>query len=372
MSPANFLLTNPEAQQRLVETHGESLRQGMQNLLGDLQQGRISHTDQTAFEVGRNLATSPGAVVYQNELIQLIQYAPSTPTVGSRPLLMVPPCINKFYILDLQPENSLVAYAVAQGHTVYMLSWKNPKDDAGPDGWDDYLQLGIVDTIGVVQRISGQRTINALGFCVGGTILCTALAALAAKGERPVEAMTLLTTLLDFADPGVRSAFSSTRCTLRCASGRSAEAGSCPARSSRRPSRRSGPTTWSGTTSSTTISRARRRPPSTCCTGTPTAPICPGPMYCWYLRHTYLQNELREPRRLICGGVPVDLGEIDVPTYLYGSREDHIVPWHGAYQSTRLLSGPLRFVLGASGHIAGVINPAAKGKRSYWIGDIPA
>ncbi|MGE3928385.1 MAG: PHA/PHB synthase family protein, partial [Lautropia sp.] len=189
-SPANFLASNPEAQAKMVETGGESLRAGIGNLLGDLQHGRISQTDLTAFEVGRNVGTSPGAVVYENELIQLIQYAPQTATVGARPLLMVPPSINKFYILDLQPENSFIGHAVAQGNTVFVVSWRNVKEPQGHLTWDDYLQHGIVDSIDVVQRISGEKTINALGFCVGGTILCTALAALAAKGRRPVESLT--------------------------------------------------------------------------------------------------------------------------------------------------------------------------------------
>ena len=368
MSPANFLLTNPEAQQRLVETHGESLRQGMQNLLGDLQQGRISHTDPTAFEVGRNLATSPGAVVYQNELIQLIQYAPSTPTVGSRPLLMVPPCINKFYILDLQPENSLVAYAVAQGHTVYMLSWKNPKDDQGGLGWDDYLESGVIQAMRVVREISGQARINVLGFCVGGTLLGTASAVLAARGEQWVESLTLLTSFLDFSDPGVLGVFIDENFVAQRESsiGRGGLVHGHELAATfnfLRPN----DLVWNYVVKN--YLKGESPPAFDLLYWNSDSTNLPGPMYCWYLRHTYLQNELREPGRLICGGVPVDLGEIDVPAYLYGSREDHIVPWHGAYQSTRLLSGPLRFVLGASGHIAGVINPAAKGKRSHWVGE---
>src|SRR5690606_34753111 len=207
MSPANFLVTNPEAQRLLQETGGESLRAGLENLTRDLARGRISQTDESAFEVGRNVATSPGHVVFENELIQLIQYAPSTPEVGARPILMVPPCINKFYIMDLQPANSLVAYAVGQGNTVFMLSWRNVKEDLAHLTWDDYLEMGMFEAIRVVREISGQDRINTLGFCVGGTIHAAALAALAARGERPAESMTLLTPLLDFSEPGVLGVF---------------------------------------------------------------------------------------------------------------------------------------------------------------------
>jgi len=368
MSPANFLATNPEAQRRLIETSGESLRQGMQNLLGDLNKGRISQTDETAFEVGRNVATSPGAVIYQNELIQVIQYAPSTPTVNARPLLMVPPCINKFYILDLQPENSLVAYAVAQGHTVFMLSWRNVKADQGHLTWDDYLETGVIEAMRVVREISGEERINVLGFCVGGTLLGTASAVLAARGEQWIESMTLLTTFLDFSEPGVLGVFIDESFVAY----RESTIGNGGLVHGRELAvtfnfLRPNDLVWNYVVSN--YLKGEAPPAFDLLYWNSDSTNLPGPMYSWYLRHTYLQNELREPGRLICCGVPVDLGEIGVPTYIYGSREDHIVPWHGAYESTKLLSGPLRFVLGASGHIAGVINPASKGKRSHWIGD---
>ncbi|MFM7571478.1 MAG: PHA/PHB synthase family protein [Betaproteobacteria bacterium] len=195
MSPANFLLTNPEAQRKLLESRGESLWTGIQNMLGDMQKGHISQTDELAFEVGRNVATTPGTVVFQNELIQLIQYLPTTDRVGSRPLLMVPPCINKFYIMDLQPDNSLVAYALSQGHTVFMVSWRNVQIDQSRLTWDDYLEHGVIEAVRVVREISGQPTINLLGFCVGGTLAATAAAALEARGDRWIESLTLLTTL---------------------------------------------------------------------------------------------------------------------------------------------------------------------------------
>ncbi len=366
MSPANFLLTNPEAQRKLVETKGESLWSGIQNMLGDLQKGRISQTDESAFEVGRNVATSPGSVVFENGLIQIIQYAPTTPRVGARPLLMVPPCINKFYILDLQPDNSLVAYAVAQGHTVFMVSWRNVQADQGQLSWDDYLEQGVIAAVHAVREISRQPKINLLGFCVGGTLVATALAALHARGERPIESLTLLTSLLDFSDPGVLGVFidESFVAYKEATIGRG---GLMPARDLATTFNflRPNDLVWNYVVSN--YLKGEAPAPFDLLYWNNDSTNLPGPMYCWYLRHMYLQNELRIPGRLVCAGAPIDLGSIDVPVYIYASREDHIVPWRTAYQSTRLLSGPARFVLGASGHIAGVINPAHRNKRNYWV-----
>ena len=367
LSPANFLVTNPEAQRRIVETRGESLRVGLENLLSDLEKGRISQTDEEAFEVGRNVATSPGAVVFQNELIQIVQYAASTPRVGSRPLLMVPPSINKFYIMDLQPDNSLVAYAVSQGHTVFMLSWRNVGPELGHLTWDDYLEKGIFEAIRVVREISGADQINALGFCVGGTILATALAALAARGERPVASLTLMTTLLDFAEPGslglfVDEAFVRYREQTLGSGGILKGQELATTFSFLRPN----DLVWNYVVSN--YLKGDRPPAFDLLYWNSDSTNLPGPMYAWYLRHMYLQNELREPDRLVCAGQPIDLHRIGVPTFIFAAREDHIVLWRAAYASTQLLDGPVRFVLGASGHIAGAINPVSKNKHSYWTG----
>ena len=372
MSPANFLVTNPEAQRLLHETRGESLRAGLENLAGDLARGRISQTDESAFEVGRNVATTPGHVVYENELIQLIQYAPSTPTVGARPILLVPPCINKFYIMDLQPANSLVHYTVAQGNTVFMLSWRNVKEDLAHLTWDDYLELGMFDAIRVVREISGQDRINPLGFCVGGTILATALAALAARGEYPAESMTLLTTLLDFAEPGVLGVFVDETSAAwreqtigRGGLMRGQELASTF--SALRPN----DLIWNYVVSN--YLKGQSPPAFDLLYWNADSTNLPGPMFTWYFRHMYLQNELCIPNRLLGAGVPIDLGRIEVPSFIYGSRDDHIVLWQAAYASTQLVGGETRFVLGASGHIAGVINPPAAGKRNYWVNpDLPA
>jgi polyhydroxyalkanoate synthase len=367
LSPANFLVSNPEAQQRLLQTNGQSLVDGMNNLMADLQKGKLSQTDDAAFEVGRNVARSQGNVVFENELIQLIQYKPSTAQVGARPLLMVPPCINKFYILDLQPENSFVAHAVEQGITVFMVSWRNVGADQGHLTWDDYLQLGVVDAIEAVQSISGSDTINTLGFCVGGTILSAALAVLAARGQRPASSLTLMTTLLDFEQPGTLGIFVDEqhvqlREQMLGQGGVLAGKELATTFSFLRPT----DLVWNYVVNN--YLKGEKPPAFDLLYWNGDSTNLPGPMYAWYLRHMYLQNELRIPGRLRCLGEAIDLGAINVPTYVFAAKEDHIVPWHAAYASTQLLKGPMRFALGASGHIAGTINPASKNKRSFWLG----
>ena len=372
MSPANFLATNPEAQQQLIETKGESLTRGLANMLGDMQKGRISLSDESAFEVGRNVATSPGKVVFENHLFQLIQYAPATPTVHAVPLLMVPPCINKFYILDLQPENSVVRYAVEQGNTVFLVSWRNPDQSIANTTWDDYVELGAIKALDVVAEISGSAKINTFGFCVGGTILSSALASLAAQGKQPAASITLLTTLLDFEDPGVLNVFiDETQVALR--EQQMAKGGMMSGRdlASTFSSLRPNDLVWNYVQSN--YLKGKEPPPFDLLYWNSDSTNLPGPMFCWYLRNMYLENSLREPGKLTIGGVSVDLGAIAAPAFIYGSKEDHIVPWTSSYASMSLLNpaNPKanRFVLGASGHIAGVINPASKGKRSYWIND---
>jgi poly[(R)-3-hydroxyalkanoate] polymerase subunit PhaC len=377
MSPANFMALNPEAQRKALDSKGESVAQGMKQLWDDLRKGSVSQTDETVFEVGRNVATSEGSVVFENELFQLIEYKPLTPKVHQRPMLFVPPCINKYYILDLQPENSLIRYTVEQGHRVFVMSWRNPDESMVHLGWDDYIEQGPIKAIEVVSEITGQDEFNMLGFCVGGTIIATALAVLAARGQRPAHSLTLLTTLLDFKHTGVLDVFvdEPTVQMREVTIGENAP---------------NGPGLLKGKELATTFSFLRPNdlvwnyvvgnylkgeapPPFDLLYWNGDGTNLPGPMYCWYLRHTYLQNELRQPGKLTVCGEKVDLRNIAVPTYIYGSREDHIVPWIGAYASTAILKGKRRFVLGASGHIAGVINPASKNKRSYWVNDkLPA
>jgi polyhydroxyalkanoate synthase len=372
VSPANFLPTNPEAQQTLIETRGESLRKGIENMMADVSKGHISITDEQAFEVGRNVGTSPGAVVFRNDVIELIQYQPSTRTIGSRPLLLVPPFINKYYILDLQPDNSFVAHAVSRGHTVFLVSWVNPQAEHASLTWDDYVQRGVIDAIEATREISRQDSINALGFCVGGTILATALAVLAARGERPVASLTLMTSLLDFEQPGSIGVFVD-EMQVAWREQTLGGGGLMTAQdlgntfSFLRPN----DLVWNYVVAN--YLKGEAPPAFDLLFWNADGTNLPGPLYAWYLRHMYLQNELRVPGALTVLGEKVDLGTIDVPTFIFAAREDHIVLWQASYASTQLLSNQLRFVLGASGHIAGAINPASKNKRSYWVGDsLPA
>lgn len=372
-SPSNYLPLNPEALQLALKTQGESILHGVQHLVQDLQQGHVSQTDESVFEVGRNVATTEGSVVFENELFQLLEYKPLTKTVFERPLLMVPPCINKYYILDLQPENSLIRHAVAQGHRVFVVSWRNADASLSHLGWDDYIEDAAIRAIDVVQEITGAETVNTLGFCVGGTILATALAVLAARGRKPAASMTLLTTFLDFSNTGVLDLFvDEAMVQLReMTLGPSSPGGGGLLKGQELASTfsalRPNDLLWNYVVGN--YLKGETPPPFDLLYWNSDSTNLPGPMYCWYLRNTYLENNLAKPGRLTVCGEKVDLSRIDVPTYVYGSREDHIVPWDAAYRNTQVLKkAKTRFVLGASGHIAGVINPPAKKKRSHWTG----
>jgi polyhydroxyalkanoate synthase len=371
-APSNFMALNAEAQQRAVDTKGESIARGMQNLLADLQQGHVSMTDESAFDVGRNVATTEGAVVFENELFQLIEYKPLTRQVYERPYLVVPPCINKFYILDLQPENSLIRYLVEQGHRTFVVSWRNPDASMEDKTWDDYIGDGAIKAIEVVQDISGAKQINALGFCVGGTILGTALAVLAAKGKKPLASATFLTTFLDFSDTGVLDLFiDENGVKLREATMGKKGLLKGQELASTFSFLRPNDLVWNYVVGN--YLKGETPPPFDLLYWNSDSTNLPGPMYAWYLRNTYLENNLIKPGKVTVCGEKVDLRKVDLPVYIYGSREDHIVPIGGAYASVQHLPGKKRFVMGASGHIAGVINPPVKKKRSYWTNDkLPA
>ncbi len=368
MAPSNFAATNPEFIKLALETKGQSITDGINNLLKDFEKGRISMTDESVFEVGKNIATTEGAVVFENDMFQLIQYTPLTEKVGTRPLLVVPPCINKFYIMDLQPENSLIRYMVEQGNTVFLVSWRNPKEAQGHLGWDDYLEQGPITALRVVQEITKVKQVNALGFCVGGTILTSSLAVLKARGEDPVASLTLLTTLLDFKDTGEIGLFIDEQgVTAREAT--IGKGGLLPARDLQNTFSflRANDLVWNYVTGN--YLKGQKPQAFDLLYWNSDSTNLPGPFACWYMRNMYLENNLRVPGKLQMCGEFVDLGKLDMPVYLLATREDHIVPWQSAYESTRILGGNIRFVLGASGHIAGVINPASKNKRSYWIND---
>ena len=367
MSPANFLLTNPEAIKAAIDSKGETLREGLANLQADVKKGRVSMTDESAFEVGKNVAMSPGRVVFENEIFQLLQYAPSTPQVHLRPLLMVPPCINKFYILDLRPDNSYIEYAVQQGFTVFVTSWRNVKAAQGNLGWDNYLADGVIKAIDVVRLITNVDKINTLGFCVGGTLLACALAVLRRLGHDVVESTTFLTTFVDFSDVGEISAYVDEAFVAR----REREVGAGGIINGAElafafSSLRANELVWNYVVNN--YLQGKKPPAFDLLFWNGDSTNLPGPWYAYYLRNTYLENNLVKPDKLTMCGVPLDLSYVDMPAFVFAAREDHIVPWRTAYSSAGYFSSEVEFVLGASGHIAGVVNPASRNKRSYCSG----
>lgn len=392
IAPSNFPWSNPEALKLAAETQGDSVTRGLRNLAGDLEQGLVSMTDAAAFDVGRNLAVTPGAVVFENDFLQLIQYRPATETVYERPLIMVPPCINKYYILDLQPDNSLVRHVVGEGHTVFMVSWRNMPESMGKATWDDYLEQGVMKALDVAQAICGVEKVNALGFCVGGTLLGSALAVRRAKendsarrhdgarkvaraqgGDRAqsaderVASLTLLATMLDYSDTGELSVFVDEPYVLKRELD-FADGGVLPGRELALTfaSLRANDLIWQYVVNN--YLKGKTPDPFDLLYWNSDSTNLPGAMYVYYVRNMYLENNLRVPGKLRMCGVPVDLRKVDMPTYVLATREDHIVPWQTAYASARLLRGKIDFVLAASGHIAGVINPASRNRRNYWLG----
>lgn len=368
MSPSNFPATNPEVVRAAIRTRSASLVAGMQNLIEDIQKGRITRVDESAFEVGRNLAVTPGEVVFQNELIQLIQYRPHTAAVEKTPLLIVPPCINKYYLLDLGAGNSFVEYAVAQGHQVFLISWRSAVYETQYLTWDDYLTLGPLKAIDVVRDIADVDKVHALGFCVGGTILSCAAGVLAARGEDKLVTMTLLTTMIDFADTGeIGLLIDQASAALREAT--IGNGGILPGKELAFTfgTLRANDLIWRYVVDS----YMKGAPPETfdLLYWDSDSVSLPGPMYCWYTRNTYIENKVKEPGATTQCGVRIDLSKAKAPLYLLASREDHIVPWQSAYRSKGLIGRDPRFVLAASGHVAGVINPPARKKRSYWTHD---
>jgi len=367
-APSNFLAFNAEAQKKAIDTQGESIAKGVQNLMHDMRQGHVSMTDESLFEVGKNVATTEGAVVFENDFFQLIEYKPLTAKVYEKPFLLIPPCINKFYILDLQPRNSLIRYAVSQGHRTFVVSWRNPDESMAQKSWDDYIEHAAIEAIHTVQAITGAPKINALGFCVGGTILSTALAVLAARGEKPVASATFLTTLINFTDTGILDVFIDEN-FVKFREQQMGQGGLLKGQdlASTFSFLRPNDLVWNYVVGN--YLKGETPPPFDLLYWNSDSTNLPGPFYAWYLRNTYLENNLVQPGKVTVCGESIDLGKVDMPVYIYGSREDHIVPIGGAYASTQALPGKKRFVMGASGHIAGVINPPAAKKRSHWLSE---
>jgi poly[(R)-3-hydroxyalkanoate] polymerase subunit PhaC len=364
--PTNFFMTNPEVIRQAVETKGQSLMNGLENLTADIEKGRISMTDESAFELGKNIATSPGAVVYENDIMQLIQYTPATKFVSERPLLVIPPCINKYYVLDLQPENSFVKYCLDLGYAVFVISWVNPDARHRALGWDDYIERGVLKAIDVTNDIGGSKKLNAFSWCIGGTFLATALAVLhGRKKPTGVSSATFLTTLLDFSNPGDLGVFIEDTYT----EDREAYAlknGFFPGEdlSLSFSLLRANELIWSFVINN--YLKGNMPAPFDILYWNSDSTNLPVSMYNYYLRYMYLENKLVEPNGLSICNVPVNLKNIKTPSYIFSAIDDHIAPWETTFLNTDLLSGPNEFVLGTSGHVAGVINPPIQNKRSYW------
>ena len=370
LSPANFPAANPEVLQTAVQTGGQSLVDGAQNFARDLKNQTVQNTDTSAFHIGKNLALAPGKIVAQNELIQLIQYAPQTPKVRAKPLLIVPPCINKYYILDLQPENSLVQNLVQNGFTVFLVSWVNAGPENANNGWDDYLRLGVMDPLEIARDICGGVGVNAMGFCVGGTLLACAQAVLAAEGKRGADSLTLLTTLLDFADSGEIGLFIDEEVVAEYEN-RFAQGGLLDGRDLARgfAALRPNDLVWPYVIGN--YYKGEDPPAFDLLFWNADSTNLPGPMFAEYLRCTYLENRLARSGKdapEMCG-TKVDMKNLTLPTFVVASERDHIVPWQSAYAGARLLGGAPKFTLSSSGHIAGIVNPPAAKKG--WRMSIP-
>ena len=376
MSPSNFLLTNPEVLRKTAETGGENLLRGLNNLLTDLERGKgklhIKMVDTEAFKVGDNIGVSPGKVVYQNDLMQLIQYTPSTAKVLKRPLLIGPPWINKFYILDLRPRNSFVRWAVAQGHTVFMISWVNPDGKLAEKNFEDYMSEGYLAALDAIEQATGEREVNAIGYCLGGTLLASTLAYMTAKGDNRIKSATFFVTMMDFQEAGELGVFIDEE-QLRALEDKMNKRGYLEGSEMANTFNmlRANDLIWSFVVNNYLLGNDPF--PFDLLYWNSDSTRMPARMHSFYLRNMYQQNLLAVPNGITLGGVPIDLRKIKTPAYFLSTREDHIAPWKSTYRGTQLLSGPKRFVLAASGHIAGVVNPPEGGKYSHWINpDLPA
>jgi polyhydroxyalkanoate synthase subunit PhaC len=368
MSPSNSVALNPTVLKATLESGGENLMKGLANLLEDLERGkgelRIRMTDTKAFELGRDVAATAGKVVFQNDLMQLLEYAPSTPDVFRRPLLIVPPWINKFYVLDLSPKNSFIRWAVAEGFTVFAISWVNPDERLAEKGFEDYLREGPLAALDAIEQATGEREVAAIGYCLGGTLLSTALAHLAEEGDQRITAATFFTTLTDFSEPGELGVFIDEE-QLAALDAQMSEKGYLDGAqmASAFSLIRANDLIWSFVVNNYLL--GRDPVPFDVLSWGSDATRMPRRMHSEYLRNMYLHNRLREPGGISLLGKPVDLGRVTVPAYFLSTREDYIAPWKTTYLGTALVRGPVRFVLGGSGHIAGVINPAGSKRYGY-------
>jgi polyhydroxyalkanoate synthase len=367
MAPSNFLMTNPQVIRTTLETGGENLLRGLENLLEDMERGAISQTNFDAFEVGKNLAVTPGKVVYQNDLMQLIQYTPTTEQVYKTPLVIIPPWINKFYILDLREKNSFIKWAVDQGFTVFVISWVNPDEKLAKKTFEDYMTEGPLTALDVVEEITGEPQTNVIGYCLGGTLLSCTLSYLAqTKQKDRVKTATFFTTMVDFAEAGELEVFIDeeqlTALEEKMKSKGYLEGGSMATTFNML---RANDLIWSFVVNNYLLGKEPF--PFDLLYWNSDNTRMPYQMHSYYLRKMYQENKLMEPGGIVLKDTPIDLGEIDHPSFVLATKEDHIAPWKSGYALTRCVSGPVKFVLAASGHIAGVVNPPAANKYNYWL-----
>ncbi len=370
MSPTNFAVTNPEVLRRTAETGGENLLKGLSNLLTDLERGqgnlRIRMTDESKFKVGENIAVTPGKVVYQNDLMQLIQYTPTTEKVLKRPLLILPPWINKYYILDLRPKNSFIRWAVDQGHTVFMVSWVNPDENLAEKGFEDYMLEGPYAALDAIEKATGEKAVNAIGYCLGGTLLSATLAHMAVKRDTRIKSATFFTTMVDFTESGELGVFIDEE-QLKALEAKMQKRGYLEGREMATTFNmlRANDLIWSFVVNNYLLGQDPF--PFDLLYWNDDSTRMPARMHSFYLRRMYQQNDLIKPGGIELLGVKLDLRKIKLPTYILSTREDHIAPWASTYRATQTYAGDIRFVLAASGHIAGVVNPPDAGKYSHWV-----
>ncbi len=369
MAPSNFVMTNPEVLRKTLESGGENLVKGLENLLGDLERGKgqlqIKMTDPEAFEVGKNVAISKGKVVYQNDLIQLLQYEPSTREVARRPLLVIPPWINKYYILDLREKNSFIKWAVGQGQTVFVISWVNPDERLAAKTFDDYMLEGPLAALEAIEKATGEKQANVIGYCLGGTLLACALAYMAVKKIDRVASATFFTTMVDFTEPGELGVFIDEE-QLQSLEARMNERGYLDgsAMANTFNMLRANDLIWSFVVNNYLLGKEPF--PFDLLYWNSDSTRMPAAMHSFYLRTMYQDNLLVKPGGISLAGTPIDLSKIRTPVFILSTKEDHIAPWKSTYAATQIYAGPVRFVLAASGHIAGVVNPPASGKYNHW------